>query len=386
MELPKNIVQIGKPDKTHKIFVEDYVVSYIKQLNRSCDGRAVGLALYGRFYEEDECRYYFLYGASVITGLEHRGPYLTQVEKEEIADVGRRYFEEYDFLAWCSVKEEPVDGFYVMVQGKGIEVNGYACFYEKNESMLNYMLLISRQEKKEERVNDGTEAVKPARGEWRTTDYVKTVEKPVREMQAAKSVAKKTEYMKMAVAAMFLVLCVIGITTLNDYEKLEDLQVAARQVIASLTEQKLPDEKQPGRTISENVATAQEDAGTVSTDVTRAEQDSADIVRMEETTTDETQTEQNSSDGVQAEQTDTDEAQTELSSAGDAQTAQTSTDDVQAQQDSLPVSYTIVKGDTLISICMKKYGSLDKLQEICEINDIANPDSIAVGQTILLPQ
>lgn len=63
MELPKNIVQMGKPDKTHKIFVEDYVVSYIKQLNRSCDGRAVGLALYGRFYEEDECRYYFLYGA-----------------------------------------------------------------------------------------------------------------------------------------------------------------------------------------------------------------------------------------------------------------------------------------------------------------------------------
>ncbi len=28
MELPKNIIQIGKPDRIHKIFVEDYVVSY----------------------------------------------------------------------------------------------------------------------------------------------------------------------------------------------------------------------------------------------------------------------------------------------------------------------------------------------------------------------
>ena len=44
MELPKNIVQIGRPDKVHKIFVEDYVVSYIKQLNKACDGRAVGIA------------------------------------------------------------------------------------------------------------------------------------------------------------------------------------------------------------------------------------------------------------------------------------------------------------------------------------------------------
>lgn len=378
MELPKNIVQIGKPDKTHKIFVEDYVVSYIKQLNKSCEGRAVGLALYGRFYEEEGHRYYFLYGASVITGLEHRGPYLTQVEKEEIADVGKRYFEEYDFLAWCSVKEEPVDGFYVMVQGKGIEVNGYACFYEKNESMLNYMLLLSRQEKKEESADGGAEDRKPARGEWRTTDYVKTAEKSAREVPVFRSTAKKTEYLKMAAAAMFLVLCVIGITTLNDYEKLEDLQVAARQVIAGITEQKLPDEKKPGQALSGNTAAVQEDTGYVSTDKTQAGQDSADAAQMEQTAAGAVQTEQTTTDAAEAGQNSEDEMQTEQSSADDAQIAQTSAD--------APVSYTIVKGDTLINICMKQYGSLDKLQEICEMNDIANPDSIAVGQTILLPQ
>lgn len=141
MELPKNIVQIGKPDRVHKIYIEDYVVSYIKQLNRTCDDKPAGLALYGKLYEEEGCRYYFLYGAVKTDGLEHRGAYLSQAEKEEIAENGKKYFEEYEFLAWCSIKGEPLERLFVKGKGKGVEVEGYACFYEKNESMLNYMLL-----------------------------------------------------------------------------------------------------------------------------------------------------------------------------------------------------------------------------------------------------
>ncbi len=33
MELPKNITQIGEADKHCRVYVEDYVVSYIKQMN-----------------------------------------------------------------------------------------------------------------------------------------------------------------------------------------------------------------------------------------------------------------------------------------------------------------------------------------------------------------
>lgn len=176
MDLPKNIVQIGKPDKIHKIFVEDYVVSYMKQLNKACDGKPTGVALYGRLYEEEGCQYYFLYGAAKIAGLEHRSSYLSQVEKEEIADIGARYFEGYKFLAWCSVKEEPVESFFVENQGKGLEIDGYACFYEKNECMLNYMLLTGGQEKKEE-FPALTAETRPARGEWKSEDYRKPVEK-----------------------------------------------------------------------------------------------------------------------------------------------------------------------------------------------------------------
>ena len=50
-----------------------------------------------------------------------------------------------------------------------------------------------------------------------------------------------------------------------------------------------------------------------------------------------------------------------------------------------PVSYTIQKGDTLIGICMSRYGSDERVAEICALNSIINPDDIKIGQKILLP-
>ena len=49
------------------------------------------------------------------------------------------------------------------------------------------------------------------------------------------------------------------------------------------------------------------------------------------------------------------------------------------------MSYTIKKGDTLIGICIKRYGSDARVAEICELNHIKNPDDIKVDDKILLP-
>jgi len=148
MELPKNLIQMGKPDRIHKIFVEDYIISYIKEWNRESDGQPAGIALYGQAYKESNYKYYFMYGASRIEGLDRRGPYLSQSDREEINNVGSRYFEEYSFLGWCIVREELPETIFLDTRGKAIEVNGYACFFEKNESMLNFMLEMDEREKR----------------------------------------------------------------------------------------------------------------------------------------------------------------------------------------------------------------------------------------------
>ena len=50
-----------------------------------------------------------------------------------------------------------------------------------------------------------------------------------------------------------------------------------------------------------------------------------------------------------------------------------------------PTAYTIKKGDTLIGISLRNYGSNTKVSEICALNGIADPDDIKIGQEILLP-
>lgn len=395
MELPKNIVQIGKPDKLHKIFVEDYVVSYIKQVGRSGGGEAVGLALYGRAYEENDCSYYFLYCAAKVEGIEHRGPYLSQVEKEEAVELGKRHFPEQDFLAWCSVREELADSIYILKQGKGIEVCGYACFYEKNESMLNYMLALARQEKREESTDDTAPGEKTARGEWKAETYKKQLavradeagtrrEKEKREEAGKKAEASGSGYGRMVAAAALFALCLLGIGALGDPEKRQELQVTAQQVIASLSEQKLAEE-----VVEQDITAASDVSGAAAsaagqqggqTDGTEEKPDNR-IVRAE---TDMSAAGEESVSAGQQEETGEQTAAAGIVSGGDGEESRETEE--AAQTAAAPVLYTIVKGDTLISICRAKYGNMDRMQEICELNQISNPDSIAVGQTILLPQ
>lgn len=48
-------------------------------------------------------------------------------------------------------------------------------------------------------------------------------------------------------------------------------------------------------------------------------------------------------------------------------------------------SYVIREGDTLANICSRYYGSLDRVEEICSVNHIADANMIMPGQKIVLP-
>ena len=58
MDLPKNITQIGETNPHCKIYVEDYVISYIRQLNQYAGEKGLAVALYGTRKDENEITYY----------------------------------------------------------------------------------------------------------------------------------------------------------------------------------------------------------------------------------------------------------------------------------------------------------------------------------------
>ena len=424
MELPKNVVQIGEPDKLHKIFVEDYVVSYMKQLGRSQVSGPVGLALYGKHMEEGGINYYFLYGAAKVEGLEHRGAYLSQVEKEEIEDIGKKYFEEYKFLAWCSVTDEPVEGFFVKIRGKGVEIKGYACFYEDNESMLNYMLLFGEKEGKGRKEKAAAPAER-VRGNWAASAYIKQATKlktsgaQVTDQSGGKSeetgptgnsrgntqgnstvnpqgiyrkespkvqkpVLWRPEYNKVAIAAACLVLFIIGVRTLSDAETMEELQVAARQVIASMSEQKLPDESDVPSTDSES----SENVLQGNTSSLLEERENTETDNPQDTDDGSGNTEIGEPGNVTVEQPEvlpSPSPEPPIQQLAQPSPEPPAEESNEASTSEVPVAYTVKRGDTLNSICRERYGSLDRVAEICELNDIKNADNIQIGQTILLP-
>lgn len=416
MELPKNLIQMGKPDRTHKIFVEDYIISYIKEWNRESDGQPTGIALYGQVYKESNYKYYFMYGASRIEGLDRRGPYLSQSDREEINNVGNRYFEEYSFLGWCIVREELPETIFLDTRGKAIEVNGYACFFEKNESMLNFMLEMDEREKRcarqaennpENAVMDNAWAdASPAAqggqadGQTETTafqggyggncrslplenriaaakkssDKNTASEKTASYKEKNRQMIKHLERLKMAAAAMFTVLCVIGITTINDSDKIEEMQVAARQVITDLSQQKIPDAE------NDNALTANGSAHTAGSGDTALTGGNTATANGTTTGTNATGTSDtttgNSADGMPWPDVTPPDAFPTGTTTGTTGTTQTATQ---------PTSYTIMRGDTLNAICRRKYGDLGMVKQVCELNGIKNPNNIEVGQTILLP-
>ena len=443
MELPKNLIQMGKPDRIHKIFVEDYIISYIKEWNRESDGQPAGIALYGQVYKESNYKYYFMYGASRIEGLDRRGPYLSQSDREEINNVGNRYFEEYTFLGWCIVREELPETIFLDTRGKAIEVNGYACFFEKNESMLNFMLEMDEREKRcarqaennpenaamdnswvdaspavQDGQADGQTETTVFQGEYggnyrslplenriaaakKASDKNAASEKTASYKKKNRQMIKHLERMKMAAAAMFTVLCVIGITTINDPDKIEEMQVAARQVIADLTQQKIPDAGNDNALTANGSAhtagSATNGAGITGTTVAAT---GGNTVTANGTTT--TANGANTTGGNTANDnatatnaTGTSGATTGNSADGmpwsdvtppDAFPTGTTTETTGTTQTATqPTSYTIMRGDTLNAICRRKYGDLGMVKQVCELNGIKNPNNIEVGQTILLP-
>lgn len=460
MELPKNLIQMGKPDRTHKIFVEDYIISYMKEWNRKSDGQPAGIALYGQVYKESNYKYYFMYGASRIEGLDRRGPYLSQSDREEINNVGNRYFEEYSFLGWCIVREELPETIFLDTRGKAIEVNGYACFFEKNESMLNFMLEMDEREKRcarqaennpENAVMDNAWAdASPAaqggqadgqtettafQGEYsgnyrslplenriaaakKSSDKNAASEKTASYKEKNRQMIKHLERLKMAAAAMFTVLCVIGITTINDSDKIEEMQVAARQVITDLSQQKIPDAENDNALTANGSAhtagfgdtaltggngtahtTGIDDGNTAGTATNGTALTGGNTATANGTTTGTNATGTsgtttgNSADGMPWPDVTPPDAFPTAGTTGvtDTTAGATGTKDTATgttgttQTATQPTSYTIMRGDTLNAICRRKYGDLGMVKQVCELNGIKNPNNIEVGQTILLP-
>lgn len=410
MELPKNITQIGEADKHCRIYVEDYVVSYIKQMNGMAQNKDIAIALYGRKTEEDGVTYLFAYGSAKLNFLQKPVRHLSQAQEQEIEKLRKKYFSEMTFLGYQILNGEMVEGFQICEQEICRYVAGYAQFYEKNDSMLAYMLENRGEEAEPEKVDqEKYEVVKKRQEERRQrqeSGYASraghTENTSVEYRRAAATRRKEPDNiipmptvglrrMKMAATGVFVLLCVMALALMRQESTGESLGETARQAMSNLMEQKLPDAVEEQSQISTLVAEdkledalRQENAAAGNTTGTAAETvmpEGTENASMDGTSAD-SNVAKNTTDVTEAtEQNTTQETTQDVTQTAESAVAETPTVEAVSQ----PTHYTIRRGDTLIGISLRNYGSNSKVPEICSLNGITDPDDIKIGQEILLP-
>ena len=405
MELPKNITQIGEANRSCKIYVEDYVVSYIKQLNQLACNKEMAVALYGTRKTENNVTYIFLYGACKLDFLQRETRHLSQAQYQEIERLRRKYFGEYEFQGYRLLNGEMVEGFHICEQDICRYVPGFAQFYEKNDSMLAYMLEARPAEAAPEVVNQEKYDVVKRRQEERREGHREEPGNERSEYRNEKMIQKQSpsiKKMRFSTATVFGLLCLAGLAFVWDEQGTEDLQVAARQVMTEFSEQKLPDaevtmgsetvnmeaevstliaeDKLSEAVLAENAVEKHEENGLVNAEAVADTMPHPALepksipeptLTPESTPTPElTLTpEPTSTPKPTSLPMPTTEPETES-----AQTATTAT-----------ASYVVQKGDTLIDICIRQYGTDEMVQAVCKLNGISDSDDIKVGQKILLP-
>ena len=355
MELPKNVTQMGENTGQCKIYVEDYVFSYIKQINQTAADKPKAVALYGVKKQEEEYTYLFLYGACVINSLEKENRHLSQAVIQEIEKQRKLHFFSYDFLAYCILQGDWPEGFFVYEQGICRLVNGYARFYEKNDSMLSFMV-----EKQED--SEPTEVIDESKYTMVRKRQEELREARMRQPQPPAQPSSQFHRMKWAMTLMFFALCALGIYSIKGEKTSEELQLAMGRFWEAVTEQQIPDMMETGG--NQVVADFPANQQTAPTPVPTMEPYPTPTVQPVAT--------------PEPTPAPTLEPTPEPTPAPTEDPAPT-------QAPKTYESYTVKKGDTLLEISIREYGTKRRVSEICELNKIKNPDNIKVGQKILLP-
>lgn len=401
METSDILVHKGEKDDKYQLYIEDYVMSYLKKQGGVQRSRKIF------FFGKRELREkkYYIYGA----GLQRQIDYFADYEK--LHEITCRY-----------VMDMPV--FSIQEKNKVHELTGYYIFYQTNEAMQNYMIELRAEQEKGE-TGQGTEFYNASCGEitGRQIERAAHTEQKIFDRKKQWQQEKEKNYsveetkvsmprtnvsfwykpkgknriLAILVTAILIVLTAIVINTTNSYGKLEDLNQAAVEVFFAMeNEEAAVPEKQAeevvqmeGTTLylAELEAQQTEQREEISGTATENEQTFKNAESLQKAAAEDIETTQNTEESHNMEMEQNTENTQSIKTSESADTAQgrKNTQSTDTAQKTEVQYYQIQRGDTLYTISQKLYGNTDNVNKICEMNQIENPDNIKYGQKILLP-
>lgn len=406
VKLPRNFRQIGSGEDCRKVYIEDYVMTYIRKLWEQNGQEYQAGVLMGNCKKYGGETYLFISGAVRAEEIEQEGSGLKFTDKvwTDLYEKIKKYFNELEIVGWFyarndSVREvdsglfkthidnfggmdkvlflidkkEKEEEFYVYESGQLARLSGYYVYYEKNEQMQEYMVEQAPGESVDEQNEDRV-----------TSNYRMLVQ----EKQDTQTKKKLSSTLYTACTCLVIAILAAGTVLVRDYDKMQQLESQVHQMAVSVLKQD-----------TETIAVEQVKGDVYPTEVESSNLTTLPIQEREETTqsvtTDTTRIETST---VQEIETELSTTETELSTiettkemeettlvVQESSTEEVTTEGIQSISGQAGYYYTVKKGETLTSICIAVYQSDRMVGAIKEANGIEDGDKIYPGQEIYLP-
>lgn len=386
---PKNIKQIGDVSSDKKIYIEDYAFTYINSIAYNSPQEEQAGVLLGELAKEGNERCVFVKGVikAALGDTSDTGIYFNENIWNKIYSDTEKYFPDLSVVGWFAVMPEVTDErmarlkklhldnfagnmktlylvdtvekeehFYLYENGTLKRQKGYVCFYERNYEMQEYMLERSEKKSCEDASNDRV---------------IRNIRNVIREKEELKEQRKSGSFMYGVSAFLVVVIIVIGINLMNNYEKMKRLN----QSVDNLMNQ-LEGNERGGQDGDDKDVHDSEASGDISVDgnAIKVNRLSGDVYPLEENSTSDKTERETESDNKAASET----TQAISESETDASVSSVKTDSYSM--------YTVKQGDTLMGICKRYYGTTTKYQEVMQYNGLDDSDMLYIGQQIKLPE
>ncbi|MDE6622212.1 MAG: LysM peptidoglycan-binding domain-containing protein [Lachnospiraceae bacterium] len=407
--IPVNTRTIGAPEGIYILYLEDYVHTFIKKLLSDNNAQCVpigekqyqeyqiektlqqDIALYGRSVEENGRYRIVISGAAVSDG-----------GRDKIQQMNNTYFPSCTYIgnAGVSLNKDSRLRLELTLRSTKVILDDFYIYYDQNEEMQNYLI-----EWNTTRENDkGKVILSPTEHDTHIRSNTNDAARLSRITQAYNREEAKVSFMwnVMNVLCLGFVVCVMayGIISVNNYNKMQRMQANIDYCLAFVAEntsfhinapQTDMDKTQTASTLqqnvqTENVSAKQEETQEIEAYTDGTQEEAAPAVETGASAQD-SQPTQELTQSEEAPQTTQALAQAVVSEAQDntAQSAVETNAQPTQEQSTTPQYYIVRKGDTLRTICYDIYGDYSRVDEICQWNNIDNPNNILYGQKLLLP-
>lgn len=387
-KLPKNIRQIGERDPVVRLYMEDYVNTYLKRLYPA-GGRdlRVGLLL-GEIRTEEGVPYVFVDGAMEMPDVNANGERVefTETAWKQAWKMIEQHFPKHTVLGWflCggqgsmlsplnywrehgqyfSAKYQlmylnsSLDGdeaVYMASEDGFYHLRGYCIYYERNQLMQDYMITRKEAHRVESGVRDDV----------------------IRDFRLKMEDKKLTAHRRSVFSGLLGTACGVlsvavlagGVVMFDNYNKMKKMEAVLTSVFPSGT-----------------AADWQELLGYMD----KGEKNGAEEVDIEEVSGNLYPILENSTEIVYVPETET-MKETVSESSEESGTTAASEEAVgirTPQSVRIPenaVAHIVQEGETLYGICLERYHSIAVMEQICQWNQLPDENHIMVGQRLWLP-